>query len=236
MNKKKDIIILYHAKCRDGFSAAWAVWRKFKDTAEYVGLEHHLPLPESLKDKTLYFLDYAPHENEMKKLLAENERVVVIDHHVSQEGVTKMASEYVYDLNHSGAVLAWNYFHPGKKVPKFLLHVEDGDSWKFKMPGTREIFLATENEPQDFKTWDRLIRDVENAMKRKKYIEHGKAILGYEAALIERIMEDAESVLFEGIKAQVDVIMLDNMDIKRIKDSILFIKAATLWARLFWRQ
>ena len=98
-------------------------------------------------------------------------------------------------------MLAWKYFHPGKKVPKFLLHVEDGDLWKFKVPGTREISLATENEPQDFKTWDRLIRDAEDAVKRKKYIEKGKAIQGYEQALIERIMEDAESVLFEGIKA-----------------------------------
>ena len=199
---KKDIIILYHAKCRDGFSAAWAAWRKFKGKVEYIGLEHHLSLPTGLKGKTLYFLDYAPKEADMQKLLAENERVIVIDHHVSQEKETKMASEFVYDIQHSGAVLAWQYFHPGKKVPKFLLHVEDADIWKFKVPGTREILAATENAPQDFQTWDRLVCDVEDASKRKKYIEQGKAVLEYERALMKRIMEDAEHVTFEGYKAR----------------------------------
>lgn len=194
-------IILYHAKCRDGFSAAWAAWKKFGNKAEYIGLEHHLPLPEGFKGKTIYFLDYAPSEAEMTQLLAENERVIILDHHVSQEKEIKMASEFVYDNNHSGAVLAWNYFHSGKKTPRFLLHVEDADIWKFKVPGTREILLATENALQDFKTWDRLVREMEDGVKRKKYIEHGKAIREYERALIERIMEDAELVTFEGHNA-----------------------------------
>ena len=200
MNKKN--IILYHAKCRDGFGAAWAAWKKFKGTAEYIGLEHHLPLPEGLHGHTLYFLDYTPPESDMQKLLKNNERVVVIDHHVSQEKEAKMAAEFIYDVGHSAAVLAWRYFHPQKKLPRFLLYVEDGDLWNWKVPGSRELLLATEHVPQEFNQWNKLVRDVENPATRRKYIELGKAISGYEHTLIGRIMEDSEEVAFEGHRAR----------------------------------
>ena len=32
----KNIVIIYHTDCRDGFGAAWAAWKKFGDSATYI--------------------------------------------------------------------------------------------------------------------------------------------------------------------------------------------------------
>ena len=38
-----------------------------------------------------------------------------------------------FDMNHSGARLAWDYFHPGKEPPKFINYIEDCDLWAWKL-------------------------------------------------------------------------------------------------------
>ena len=51
----KNIVILYHGDCPDGFGAAWASWKKFGDGAEYIGVHHGDNPPDGLKDKEIYF-------------------------------------------------------------------------------------------------------------------------------------------------------------------------------------
>ena len=132
MNKK--IAVLYHKGCTDGFGAAWAAWKKFGARAEYLGVERGQPSPKRLKGKDVYMLDFTYPLDITKKLLGVVKSLTIIDHHISVEKSTKLAHKYVYNLNHSGAGLAWNYFHPGKKVPLLLRYVEDVDIWRLKLP------------------------------------------------------------------------------------------------------
>ena len=39
-NQEKNIVVLYHADCLDGFGAAYAAWEKFGDTAEYIPVQY----------------------------------------------------------------------------------------------------------------------------------------------------------------------------------------------------
>ena len=32
----KSIVVIYHGRCRDGFAAAYAAWKKFGDKASYL--------------------------------------------------------------------------------------------------------------------------------------------------------------------------------------------------------
>lgn len=34
------ILVLHHANCADGFTAAWCAWRYFGDDAEYVPVQY----------------------------------------------------------------------------------------------------------------------------------------------------------------------------------------------------
>ena len=35
-----NISVLYHADCPDGFGGAYAAWKKFGDTAEYIPVKY----------------------------------------------------------------------------------------------------------------------------------------------------------------------------------------------------
>src|SRR3989344_5040066 len=138
MRSSKNIII-YHNHCGDGFGAAWAAWRKFGRRARYIGAHHGDPLPNGIRGAVVYICDFSYPKEIMRHILKKAERVIVLDHHVSARSSAKMANEYVYDLRHSGSVIAWRYFHPKKAVPAILHYIEDIDLWKFALPKTREI-------------------------------------------------------------------------------------------------
>jgi oligoribonuclease NrnB/cAMP/cGMP phosphodiesterase (DHH superfamily) len=59
-------------------------------------------------------------------------------------------------MGHSGAVLTWEYFHPGEPVPELLRYVEDRDLWRFALPDSREVSAALESYHRDFSIWDGL--------------------------------------------------------------------------------
>lgn len=196
----KKIVIIYHGNCPDGFGGAWAAWKKFKGNAEYIGAEHQAPPPDGLIGREIYIIDFSYPVEIIEKLLRENERVTAIDHHVSAEKSIKLTREYSYALDHSGAVLAWRYFYPEKKVPKLLEFVEDIDLWKFKRSGSRAVSAYLEVIGMDFRKWSGFARDLENPEKRKQIIRDGKLLLMYEEKLIARTLWHVEKVKFAGYK------------------------------------
>ena len=60
-----------------------------------------------------------------------------------------------FDMTKSGAMLAWEYCHPGEPAPQLVQYVQDRDLWRFKLDGTREISAALFSEAYEFETWDR---------------------------------------------------------------------------------
>src|SRR3989344_3558851 len=68
----KDIVVLYHSNCTDGFGGAWAAWKKFGDKAEYIGVIHQTPVPKGLKNKCIYSVDFTYPEPIVKKLIRKN--------------------------------------------------------------------------------------------------------------------------------------------------------------------
>lgn len=59
----------------------------------------------------------------------------------------------IHDNNKSGAMLAWEYFHPDTEVPMFIKHIDDYDRWQFKMEGTKAFNKALWSKPFDFNAW-----------------------------------------------------------------------------------
>ena len=126
--------------------------------------------------------------------------LTVIDHHETNKEAASLADSKLFDMAHSGAVLSWKFFHPGKPVPRLLRHVEDYDIWKFRLRHTREIAEALSLYDMNFKTWDKLVRDFEQG-KEKKYIEEGTTLLRSRDRRIGRLIGFGEDVTFEGHKA-----------------------------------
>jgi len=63
----------------------------------------------------------------------------------------------LFDMDRSGAGLAWDFFFPDGVRPALIDHVEDRDLGRFALPLTREIQAAVFSFPYDFDTWDALM-------------------------------------------------------------------------------
>lgn len=117
-------------------------------------------------------------------LLGEVPRsVVILDHHKTAEAelkdwdwgpvtaaslddigirVNKAAVETAlpiaahFDMDHSGARMAWDFCFPGEPVPPLIDHIEDRDLWRFRMMTTHAVSAALRTYDHDFGLWDEL--------------------------------------------------------------------------------
>ncbi len=198
MTDKNSIIVFYHRDCSDGFGGAWAAWKKLGTRAHYQPIAPQSTPPENLQGKEVYTIDICYSPAYVNKLLQETGSLTVIDHHITNRKTVEQLPSHLYSTDHSGAILAWQYFHPGKRVPKLLAYIEDIDLWKFSLPHTKEIIASLETYPATFMAWNKLARDFENVQSLKKYFQEGKAILKYQNKIITRLVESAEKAIFEG--------------------------------------
>ena len=194
----KKIVVVYHGDCTDGFSAAWAAWKKLKDSAEYIGIDpDEGPSPELL-GKEIYMIDVV-FKKGLEELIKNNKKVIAIDHHISNQQHVKIVPDRLFDLQHSAAVLSWMYFFPGKEIPKLLKYVEDVDLWNLKLPHQHEIFSAMDLLDFNFENWARMAEDFEKTDKFNEYVEQGKIVLAYQSKQIERLVtNNMEAVEFLG--------------------------------------
>ena len=200
-NSTKLIAVLYHADCTDGFGAAWAAWKKFKDTAFYFAVPpNNRELPLKAVHTDLFTLDYSFPLDVVSGIREQVNSLTVIDHHETNKEAALSADNRLFDMTHSGAALSWKFFHPTKPIPRLLRYVEDSDLWKFRLRHTREITESLSLYDMNFKTWDKLVRDFEQG-KEKKYMEEGTTLLRSRDRRIGRLIGFGEDIVFEGHKA-----------------------------------
>ena len=151
--------MIYHASCADGFGAAFAAWLKLGDDAEYVpcqyGEKEFAPLIEKCTNRKVYILDFSFPRPTMDAIFRNAKKVVWLDHHKTAFEMwcphylerDRFENDFdthfiTLDNNKSGAVLAWEFFHPNTEVPMLIKHISDRDLWKFNLPGSREFNAA----------------------------------------------------------------------------------------------
>jgi oligoribonuclease NrnB/cAMP/cGMP phosphodiesterase (DHH superfamily) len=176
-------LVIYHGNCADGFSAAWCLWKKFGDAATYhpgvYGAE-----PPDVTGRDVYLVDFSYKHDVLLGMAARAHRVVVLDHHksamldlqqlpqfdvpVDPHAAAAVSLEAAlagqplqiaccFDMDRSGATLAWDFAFPGVPRPLLLGHVEDRDLWRFTLRGTREIQAFVFAHEYSFEQWDRLM-------------------------------------------------------------------------------
>ena len=198
MHEHKEIAVLYHGGCPDGFGGAYAAWKKFGDTADYIPVRYQEPVPQHLEGKKLYLVDFCYEQSVMDELLRNSRSLIVLDHHEGVRGVVESMPEHIYEAEHSGATIAWKYFHPDTPQPQFLQLVEDADLWR-KMPDDERAILSyAYAQPFHFDTWDDLVRRAEDPAERAKMIERGSAYREYFQLITNQLAGAAELVTFEG--------------------------------------
>ena len=179
-------LVIYHSNCTDGFGAAYAAWKLLGDRAEYHAAKHGEPPPDVF-GKNVVVLDFSYDNSTTKRLMKEAKNFLVIDHHKSAMVELHDVACTRFDMNHSGAMLAWKFFHPGKDAPRLIKFIEDRDLWKWEIPYSKEFSAAFDMVPFDFEEFDKYLDDssVDNAQERGAYI------LAYSKTVISKIAKQA---------------------------------------------
>lgn len=191
-------IIFYHGSCPDGFGGAYAAWKKFGDSAEYVPLNRgDDPMPD-VSGADLYFVDFVYEKERMDEIAKDANSLIVLDHHSGVQEVTESFPGSIFDNNRSGATLAWNYFHPGVPVPLLLSFLEDDDLFLFKLPDTRAVVSYLSVKPYTFESWDELREMLDDPAKSEAFLIKVRTYAEYFELLAQLAADHAKLVLFEG--------------------------------------
>jgi len=196
----KNTVILYHADCPDGFGAAFAAWKKFKEEASYVPVRHNQPPPEGLEGKEVYIADFSYPNGTVLDMEKQAKRLVVLDHHLGAKADVEAVKEHVFDETRSGATIAWNYFHPNTDTPRLLQYVQDGDLYTFNLPDARAVLAYVYTKPFAFETWNTLMQELETEDGKRRMVEIGTVYREHFALLVEKIARQAKLVEFEGFE------------------------------------
>ncbi len=174
MNHKPFVI--YHSPCQDGFTAAWAVWRIHPDW-EFYPAKYGDPPPD-VTGREVYMVDFSYKRSVLLDMAKVATKVVILDHHkTAQESLVDLPEnvEVVFDMEKSGAHIAWDYFHQSEPLPYLIEFVEDRDLWKFKYPATKPFSAYVFSKPYDFDIWNDLYYFNGNSLN--ELVAKGQAIL-----------------------------------------------------------
>lgn len=214
--------VLYHANCYDGFGAAFAAWLNFGHGADYISVSYGNPPPTMEPGSNVYIVDFSYPAATLLALAREHAQVVVLDHHASAQKDLVPATfldlfaipqtslmltdesndgfltvigklKIKFDMNHSGAVLAWHYWHPDFMLPKFFAYLQDRDLWKFDLPQSQEVSCALRSYPMAFAVWKQFLeRDPDcNRLQTE-----GEACLRLTNQQVEIMADNARMAVF----------------------------------------
>jgi len=186
MDPQSVQVVIYHANCNDGFGAAYSAWKLLGNRAEYHAASHGSPPPD-VTGKKVVILDFSYNNATTKALIEQAEELWVIDHHKSNMVELHDISNTHFDMTKSGAMLAWEFFHPGKESPKFINYIQDRDLWQWELAYSKEFSAAFDMVPWNFDEYEKFEDDsvFDDAVKRGSYI------LAYSKTVIKKVCDKA---------------------------------------------
>lgn len=192
----KRPLVIYHANCPDGFGAAVAAYCHFRQgddcPCDFVAASFGQPPPEVAR-RQVYIVDFSYPRPVLKTMCRTAQTVTILDHHqTAEQDLAGLEKEHanlrvIFDLDKSGAVLTWEFFHR-TPPPRLLLHIQDRDLWRFALEGTNELYAALMARPFDFRVWAGLIDGGE--LPASLFAE-GEAINRYRREMIAMLRNKA---------------------------------------------
>jgi len=178
-------LIIYHNNCTDGFCAAYVAHQRWPEAtllAQDYGVE---PPYAEVEGKNVFVVDFSWNTSlENCELARRAKSFRILDHHKSAQEVLAGLSFATFDMNRSGAGLAWDYLFgkdspdDGRLVketdfaccencsrmprPWYVNYVEDRDLWLWKLPKSQAINAYLGAVQKDFRVWDFMVADIES--------------------------------------------------------------------------
>jgi len=176
---KQKPLVIYHAHCFDGFTAAW-VFHTLRGDADFHPANYNEPPPDC-KGRDVWILDFSYPRDVMKKIIIESAKTVVFDHHKTAEAALSGLLEeiavsgvqrgnvdrIVFDMNRSGAGITFDELeeedalkrgfrsprHNNERAIWLVDYIEDRDLWKQILFRTDAVTAWVASTPMTFKAW-----------------------------------------------------------------------------------
>jgi oligoribonuclease NrnB/cAMP/cGMP phosphodiesterase (DHH superfamily) len=194
-----NVVVVYHAKCYDGFTAAW-IAKKAMPQATLVPATYGEPIPDivtNLDDRDyLYLVDFSYPRDILTKLHDQIGFIRVLDHHKTAQANCEGLGFCVFDMEKSGAGLAWDNFYYGTPRPKLVDYVEDRDLWRFAKPDSAAVHAFISSYQMDLDIWTWMALELERDFD--KCLASGKAILRYDDQKVEEMIQEAQHLVVAG--------------------------------------
>lgn len=196
----EPIRILYHSPCPDGFGAAYCAWTRLGDKATYIPYGHQdAPDPTLFDGAIVAMCDCCYQRLDLLRARAMAKKFLVLDHHKSSMKSCSDVEECVFDMQRSGARMAWDFFRPGASPPALIKHVEDRDLWRHALPGTAAFCSKLGSLPLTFESWDKVALMDEPTLAR--FMREGSEMFAQFEAQAQSMAESAIPCLFFGRRA-----------------------------------
>lgn len=170
-------LCIYHSNCADGFTAAWAVWKAIPDAEFYPG--SYGDAPPDCTGRNVILVDFTYKRPVLLEIAKQAISVLILDHHKSAEADLIDLPDNVsahFDMERSGAMMAWEFFHPNKTPSSLVKHVQDRDLWRFRMEDTRDFSANLFSYEYTFDNWEKINSLCADDYKYHQFISEGGAI------------------------------------------------------------
>lgn len=184
------LLVLYHGGCTDGAVAAWAVRLAHADV-ECVPVAYQSPPPD-VSGRDVVVVDFSYPRDVLLDMHARAKSLKVLDHHKTAAEDLAGLPFCVFDMNRSGAGLAWDEFH-GKPRPWIVDYVEDRDLWRWALPHSKPVnaYLQTIGFELD-------MVEAVYALGLTQALEHGRVAEAVRRDYIEAVKRGAYAARIEG--------------------------------------
>ena len=195
----KNIFVLYHKNCLDGFGSAFICWLKFGDRAEYIPVQYNEE-PPNVSGKELYIVDFSYPRDILLEMKKKALSIVVLDHHKTAEESLKDLDFTIFNMEKSGVGITWEYFYKNQEMPMFLQYIQDRDLWKFEFGNTTKAFTKVLYDIVgfDFNEWKKLLSHE----KVSELLTLGEKLLKIEKNQIEYYAKISHDIVLDGIKGK----------------------------------
>jgi oligoribonuclease NrnB/cAMP/cGMP phosphodiesterase (DHH superfamily) len=214
-------LCIYHGGCDDGFAAAWCVRAALGSDVEfYPGA--YAKEPPDVTGRDVLMVDFSYKRPVLDLMSGIARSMLILDHHktaqedmsgvprapswdrwkvwddpVLDSGLGPYRRAAIFDMDRSGAGIAWDYFigdgaaigldiHTAKRRREFIDYIQDRDLWRKTLPDGDEFTIALRSYPQDFAKWDELIADGP-----ARLIDEGRVIQRYYRLRVEELKRHA---------------------------------------------
>jgi len=130
------------------------------------------------------------------EMAAKAKSIRVLDHHASAQRDLEGLDFCTFDMNESGATLAWMALRPNDPMPLICQYVRDRDLWRWELENSKAINAWLGIAKRDFGYWAETSKML--ALRTEAVASLGVAVLAHIDAYVESTAKNARAVRFCG--------------------------------------